>query len=73
MPLGRRHNVDHTCLVSTAHNLRLLAEAANEAGKRSPADPGPDTNPSRIGWLTRRLEAWREPHEDRTSLAHPRR
>ncbi len=29
--LARRHDVDYTCPVTTARNLRLLAEATNEA------------------------------------------
>lgn len=29
--LARRHSVDYTCPVTTARNLRLLAEATNEA------------------------------------------
>ncbi len=29
--LARRHDVEYTCPVTTARNLRLLAEAANEA------------------------------------------
>jgi hypothetical protein len=29
--LARRHEVDYTCPITTARNLRLLAEATNEA------------------------------------------